>query len=203
MAFKPIVAPVRGRNIGIGRAATPPIRGRGIVIGRVAITPIRERGKGIGRDATSTSSPERGRCIGIGMGTTTSIRGRVICIGSYVVKIGSSLAIGRGRGKGGATIHAQGRGRGLKTPLSDIGIPRRAYLNDWFENTTIYITNAPLNLPATHVHSQCNAIPSKSSTDVTGDPAFKSRTGVRWKGKKTMTTNWLEVMRDDTRLNKR
>ncbi|KAG5572045.1 hypothetical protein H5410_061811 [Solanum commersonii] len=105
-------------------------------------------------------------------------------------------------------------------------MPQRASLYEWFENTTIYIANAPLNLCATHVHSQCNAVPSRrsravgmrvfiaengfitynyglpssrilhtgseqpiSSTDVTGDLAFKSRTGVRRKGKKVMRTN--------------
>ncbi|WMV46889.1 hypothetical protein MTR67_040274 [Solanum verrucosum] len=42
-----------------------------------------------------------------------------------------------------------------------------------------------------------------SSVDVTGDLGFKPRTGVRWKGKKTMTSNQLEVMRDEMRVNKR
>ncbi|KAG5606326.1 hypothetical protein H5410_027818 [Solanum commersonii] len=42
-----------------------------------------------------------------------------------------------------------------------------------------------------------------SSANVTGDLGFKPRTGVGWKGKKAMTSNQLEVMRDETRVNKR
>ncbi|KAM3360659.1 hypothetical protein P3S68_015513 [Capsicum galapagoense] len=41
------------------------------------------------------------------------------------------------------------------------------------------------------------------SADITGDLGYKSKLGVRWRGKKTMTGNQLEVIRDEMRMNKR
>ncbi|KAF3668299.1 hypothetical protein FXO38_08171 [Capsicum annuum] len=41
------------------------------------------------------------------------------------------------------------------------------------------------------------------SADITGDLDYKPKTGVRWRGKKAMTGNQLEVMRDEMRMNKR
>ncbi|KAH0633538.1 hypothetical protein KY284_036324 [Solanum tuberosum] len=205
----PNTTPARGRGIDIGRVDTTPARGRGINIGRADTTPARGRGIGIGR---VDIAPTRGRCIGIG----------------------------RGRGRSNTTAQAPRRGRGFKVPLSGIGVPKRTFLHEWFENPTSYTTNAPPNPHVSPVHSQSNAVPTKrsrivgmgvfiaenglptynpglssnrilhtssgqpiSSADVTGDLGFKPRTGVRWKGKKTMTSNQLEVMRDEIRVNKR
>ncbi|KAF3662643.1 hypothetical protein FXO37_12358, partial [Capsicum annuum] len=41
------------------------------------------------------------------------------------------------------------------------------------------------------------------SADITGGLGYKPKTGVKWRGKKAMTGNQLDVMRDEMRINKK
>ncbi|KAG5628719.1 hypothetical protein H5410_000436 [Solanum commersonii] len=129
------------------------------------------------RDITADTTPTRGRCIGIGRVDTTPARERGINIerADTTPARGRGIGIGRGRGKNNTTVQAPGRDRGFKVPLS--GLPSNRILHTGF--------GQPI-----------------SSANVTGDLGFKPKTGVRWKGKKTMTSNQLEVMRDEMRMNK-
>ncbi|KAH0674538.1 hypothetical protein KY290_025032 [Solanum tuberosum] len=198
----PDTTPARGRDIGIRRADTAPARGRGIGIGRADTAPAR-----------ADTTPARGRGIGIEMVDTTPTRA------DTTPTRGRGIGIGRGRGRSNTTVQAPGRGRGFKIPLSGIGVPKRTSLHEWFENPTIPtkrsrtvglgvfiaengLTTYNPGLPSNRILHTSSGQPINSA-NVTRDLGFKPRTGVRWKGKKAMTSNQLEVMRNEMRVNKR
>ncbi|PHT30422.1 hypothetical protein CQW23_30016 [Capsicum baccatum] len=64
-----------------------------------------------------------------------------------------------------------------------------------------FTTYSP-GLPSSRILHTGSAHPIRSA-DITGDLGYKSKIGVRWRGKKAMTENQLKVMRDEMRMNKR
>ncbi|KAF3654662.1 hypothetical protein FXO37_16363 [Capsicum annuum] len=63
-------------------------------------------------------------------------------------------------------------------------------------------TTYNLGLPSSRILHTGSAHPIRS-VDIIGDLGYKPKIGVRWKGKKAMIGNQLEVMRDEMRMNKR
>ncbi|KAH0712493.1 hypothetical protein KY289_008452 [Solanum tuberosum] len=215
--------PARGRGIDIRRANTTPIRadttpasGRGIGIGRADITPAWGRDIGIGRADTT---PARGRSIDIGRGRERSNTRRE--------RNNTTIqALGRGRG---FKVPLSGIGVPKRTSLHDwfenptsytINAPPNPHVSPVHSQSSVVptkrsrtvgmgdfiaehgLTTYNLGLPSNRILYTDSKQPINSA-DVTGDLGFKPRTGVKWKGKKAMTSNQLKVMRDEMRVNKR
>ncbi|KAH0746212.1 hypothetical protein KY285_007869 [Solanum tuberosum] len=215
--------PARGRGIDIGRANTTPVRadttpasGRCIGIGRADITPARGRDIGIGKADTT---PARGRSIDIGRGREMSNTRR---------ERNNTTVQSPGRGRG-FKVPLSGIGVPKRTSLHEwfenptsysTNAPPNPHVSPVHSQSNAVptkrsrtvgmadfiavngLTTYNLGLPSNRILYTGSEQPI-NSVDVTGDLGLKPRTGVRWKGKKAMTSNQLEVMRDEMRVNKR
>ncbi|KAH0712274.1 hypothetical protein KY289_008233 [Solanum tuberosum] len=183
-----------GRGIGIGRADITPTRGRDIGIGRADTTPARGRSIGIGRgremNNTTVQAPGRGRGFkvplsGIGVPKRTSLRKWFENPTSYTTNAPPNPHVSPVHSQSNAVPTKRSRTVGMGDFIAENGLT--TYILGLQSNRILYTgSEQPIN-----------------SADVTGDLGFKQRTGVRWKGKKAMTSNQLEVIRDGMRVNKR
>ncbi|KAH0746181.1 hypothetical protein KY285_007838 [Solanum tuberosum] len=184
-------APARGRGRTCEPIATSTI-GRGI--GRADTTPARGRSIGIGRgremNNTTVQAPGRGRGFkvplsGIGVPKRTSLRKWFENPTSYTTNAPPNPHVSPVHSQSNAVPTKRSRTVGMGDFIAENGLT--TYILGLQSNRILYTgSEQPIN-----------------SADVTGDLGFKQRTGVRWKGKKAMTSNQLEVIRDGMRVNKR
>ncbi|KAG5628716.1 hypothetical protein H5410_000433 [Solanum commersonii] len=178
LIFTPIATSERDTT-----ADTTPARGRGIGIGRVDTTPSRGRGIDIERADTT---PARERCISIGRGVPkrTSLHKWFDNPTSYTTNAPPNPHA--------SPVHSQSNAVPIKKSIT---IGMKVFIA---ENG---LTTYNVRLPSNRILHTGSGQPI-SSANVTGDLGFKPRTGVMWKGKKAMTSNQLEVMRNEMRVNK-